>query len=66
MERPALIALLIISGGIVFMPSKVKKYINDKALQLPAISWVFLFLIVLQLIIQFKIQFAQPFIYLQF
>ena len=66
MERPALIALLIISGGIVFMPSKVKKYINDKALELPAISWVFLFLIVLQLIIQFKIQFAQPFIYLQF
>ena len=66
MERPDLIILLIISGGIVFMPGKLKRYLNDKIMKLPAISWVFLFLIVLQLIIQFKGQFSQPFIYLQF
>ena len=66
MERPELIILLILSGCFVFMPGKLKRYLNDKAMKLPAISWVFLFLIVLQLIIQFKGQLPPPFIYLQF
>ena len=66
MERPDLILLLLISGCIVFMPRQLKVYLNDKIMKLPAISWVFLFLIVLQLIIQFKDQLLHPFIYLQF
>lgn len=61
-----LIILLIISGCIVFIPNKLKSYLNIQIMRLPTYIWLFILLITLQVIIQFGNEIFSPFIYLQF
>jgi D-alanyl-lipoteichoic acid acyltransferase DltB (MBOAT superfamily) len=64
--RPEIAYLILLSMLIVFTPHKYKKYIYDKIMYLPTYIWIFLIILVLQLIIQFKDNLVQPFIYFQF
>ncbi len=64
--RPEIIYLLLASVFIVFTPHKYKKFLFDKIMCLPTFIWIFLILVTLQLIIQFKDNLVQPFIYFQF
>lgn len=65
-ERTEVIILIFISMLIVFSPLKLKKYIYSKILLLPTFTWFIWILIALQIIIQFKDEIVQPFIYFQF
>ncbi len=64
--RPEIIFLTIISFIIVFIPTKAKMYLFNKILLLPTFTWFIWILITLQIIIQFKDEIVQPFIYFQF
>lgn len=66
LARPEITILILISMLIVFTPLKVKTYLIEKCYKLPAVSYIILITITLQLIIQFKDQLVQPFIYFQF
>lgn len=65
-SRPEVIYLLFVSCIIVFMPSKIKFKLFQKTERIPAFLWIFIVLISLQLIIQFRDEVVQPFIYFQF
>lgn len=65
-SRPEVIYLLFVSCIIVFMPSKTKVNLFQKTERIPAFLWIFIVLISLQLIIQFRDEVVQPFIYFQF
>ncbi len=65
-SRPEIICLLIISSIIVFTPSQFKNKLFSKSEKVPAFIWIFIVLISLQLIIQFRDDVVQPFIYFQF
>lgn len=65
-SRPEIIYLLIISSLIVFTPGQLKNKIYRKSEKVPAYAWIFIVLISLQLIIQFRDDVVQPFIYFQF
>jgi D-alanyl-lipoteichoic acid acyltransferase DltB (MBOAT superfamily) len=65
-SRPEIIYLLIISALIVFTPGQLKNKIYRKSEKVPAYAWIFIVLISLQLIIQFRDDVVQPFIYFQF
>ena len=64
--RPEITYLLLFSSLIVFTPYKFKKYIFDKIMFLPTYTWIVLVILILQLIVQFKDNLVQPFIYFQF
>ncbi|MFN5910753.1 MAG: MBOAT family O-acyltransferase [Bacteroidota bacterium] len=64
--RPEIICAIFISSFIVFTPQSWKTTIFRKLERIPAFLWVFIVLISLQLIIQFKDEVVQPFIYFQF
>lgn len=64
--RPEIIVLLAISMFIVFFPEHLKQKIMDGALSLPLFVWPFILLVALQLILQFRDDTVQPFIYFQF
>jgi D-alanyl-lipoteichoic acid acyltransferase DltB (MBOAT superfamily) len=64
--RPEVIGLLLASSVIVFTPSETKHKIYGTIQRLPSWVWLFVFLIVVQIIIQFKDNVVQPFIYFQF
>ena len=65
-ERKEVIILIFISMLIVFTPSKIKQFIYSKIFLLPTFTWVIWILLALQIIIQFKDEIVQPFIYFQF
>jgi alginate O-acetyltransferase complex protein AlgI len=65
-SRPEIIYLLIISSIIVFSPSQFKNKLFSKSEKVSAFIWIFIVLISLQLIIQFRDDVVQPFIYFQF
>lgn len=65
-SRPEIIYLIIISSFIVFTPGQLKNNLFRKSEKIPTFVWMFLFLIALQLIIQFRDDVVQPFIYFQF
>jgi D-alanyl-lipoteichoic acid acyltransferase DltB (MBOAT superfamily) len=66
MTRPEIIILLVISSAIVFFPTKWKQTIFSRLNKIPLVLWPFILLLALQLILQFKDNDVQPFIYFQF
>jgi len=64
--RPEIIVLLLISLLIVFFPEKLKQRMIDGTLSLPLFVWPFILFVALQLILQFRDDTVQPFIYFQF
>jgi hypothetical protein len=66
LSRPEIIYLLIASCLIVFTPSGFKNKLITKSERIPAFFWIFIVIISLQLIIQFRDEVVQPFIYFQF
>ena len=58
--------LLIGVFAIVLIPQSVKKWCIESLYLIPAFFWIFFLLIALQVIIQFKDEVVQPFIYFQF
>jgi D-alanyl-lipoteichoic acid acyltransferase DltB (MBOAT superfamily) len=65
-ERKEVIILIFISMLIVFTPLKLKQFIYSKIFLLPTFTWFIWILLALQIIIQFKDEIVQPFIYFQF
>jgi D-alanyl-lipoteichoic acid acyltransferase DltB (MBOAT superfamily) len=66
MARYEVIILLIISSLVVFFPSYYKQKIISRFINLPLYLWPIIILIALQLIVQFRENAIQPFIYFQF
>ena len=66
LARSEVIILLIISSLVVFFPSYYKQKIITRFINLPLYLWPFIILIALQLIVQFRENSIQPFIYFQF
>ena len=66
MARPEITILILLSMLIVFTPFKVKNFLIEKSYKLPAFTYIILITLTLQLIIQFKDDLIQPFIYFQF
>jgi D-alanyl-lipoteichoic acid acyltransferase DltB (MBOAT superfamily) len=64
--RPEVISLLIIAAGIVFAPWKMKQNVINRVLSLPLYIWPVILLVALQLILQFRDNSIEPFIYFQF
>jgi D-alanyl-lipoteichoic acid acyltransferase DltB (MBOAT superfamily) len=58
--------LLIGVFAIVLIPQGLKKWCIESLYLIPAFFWIFFLLIALQVIIQFKDEVVQPFIYFQF
>ena len=58
--------LLLIAMALVFTPFSIKEKLLNYIQKLPLVFWMLLLLIVFQLIIQFKDEIVQPFIYFQF
>ena len=58
--------LLLVAIAIVFTPYLWKEKLMVQIQKLPVLFWMFLLLFVFQLIIQFKDEIVQPFIYFQF
>jgi alginate O-acetyltransferase complex protein AlgI len=58
--------LLLVAIAIVFTPYLWKEKLMQYLQKIPVVFWMFLLLIVFQLIIQFKDEIVQPFIYFQF
>ncbi len=65
-SRPEILFFLILAAVISFFPGKIKEVFFNKTKILPSILWLLIVLISLQLIIQFKDDVVQPFIYFQF
>ncbi len=65
-SRPEIIILLIVCCLIVFAPNTFKTSIFQKTERIPSFLWIFIILFALQLIIQFRDEVVQPFIYFQF
>ena len=66
MARKEFCYLLLLAIAVVFFPSKWKKEGFDLVLKIPLIFWFFILIFSLQLIIQFRDEMVQPFIYFQF
>ena len=64
--RPEVISLLVIASGIVFAPWKMKQNVINRVLSLPLYIWPVILLVALQLILQFRDNSIEPFIYFQF
>lgn len=64
--RPEVIILLFVAAIIIFLPWKWKEIIIYRVLSLPLYLWPIIFLIALQLILQFRDSSIEPFIYFQF
>ena len=64
--RSEVIYMLVVSAVIAFCPVFVKKQIKTYFQKIPFLVIILLFLITLQVILQFKDQEVQPFIYFQF
>jgi D-alanyl-lipoteichoic acid acyltransferase DltB (MBOAT superfamily) len=64
--RPEVIALLAASSAIVFTPIAIKQVVYNRSMNIPYWAWVLVVLVVIQVIIQFKDNVVQPFIYFQF
>jgi D-alanyl-lipoteichoic acid acyltransferase DltB (MBOAT superfamily) len=58
--------ILIIASILVFTPLALKEKFFASMQKLPVFAWIFLMIFVFQLIIQFKDEIVQPFIYFQF
>ena len=58
--------VLLFASFIVFFSSRLKQKIYDMLQRLPSFTWIIWFAIALQIIIQFKDEIVQPFIYFQF
>jgi D-alanyl-lipoteichoic acid acyltransferase DltB (MBOAT superfamily) len=58
--------ILIIASIVVFTPIALKEKLFTSMQKLPVFAWIFLMIFVFQLIIQFKDEIVQPFIYFQF
>jgi D-alanyl-lipoteichoic acid acyltransferase DltB (MBOAT superfamily) len=64
--RPEVIALLVASSVIVFTPNAFKQAVYTKTMNIPYWAWIMVVFVVIQVIIQFKDNVVQPFIYFQF
>ena len=64
--RPEVILLLLIAAVIVFTPWKMKQNVINRVLSLPSYIWPIILLVALQLILQFRDNSIEPFIYFQF
>jgi hypothetical protein len=58
--------MLIFAAFIAFLSPTLKDNLYRKIQTLPSFTWIILVLFVLQIIIQFKDDVVQPFIYFQF
>ena len=58
--------LLLAVMAIVMIPQKFKQWSIERLYYIPSFFWIFFLLIALQVIIQFKDEVVQPFIYFQF
>ncbi len=58
--------ILIFASIVVFTPFALKEKLFVRMQKLPVYAWIFILIIVFQLIIQFKDEIIQPFIYFQF
>lgn len=65
-SRPEICYVLLIASLILFVPVKMKELVFKKIQLLPTITWILWVMIALQIIIQFKDEVVQPFIYFQF
>lgn len=65
-SRPEIIVMLGVASFIVFFPTSAKSKGFDVIKRLPSWMWIFVMLIALQLITQFRDEVVQPFIYFQF
>ena len=65
-SRSSVAYLLVIAAFIVFFPEKLKEKCFKLLLRLPAITWIIWIAIALQIVVQFKDDIVQPFIYFQF
>ena len=66
MSRPETTMVLLFASIIVFMPWKTKESLFGLVRKLPAYAYIVLMLVALQIIVQFKDEIVQPFIYFQF
>lgn len=64
--RYEVISMIVISGLIAFCPLSIKKQIKIYFLKIPFVFILLFLLLTLQIILQFKDQEVQPFIYFQF
>jgi D-alanyl-lipoteichoic acid acyltransferase DltB (MBOAT superfamily) len=64
--RPEIIGLLVLSAFIVFLPWNLKQKLINRILSLPLYLWPIILLVALQLILQFRDNSIEPFIYFQF
>jgi D-alanyl-lipoteichoic acid acyltransferase DltB (MBOAT superfamily) len=64
--RPEILLLLAVSACIVFFPERIKQNLISGFLAIPLFTWSIIFLLILQMIIQFRDHTVQPFIYFQF
>ena len=65
-SRKEISIVLIVASLIVFVPYKIKEIAFVRLRALPALTWIIWIAIALQVIIQFKDEVVQPFIYFQF
>ena len=64
--RPEITGLLLLSAFIVFLPWHLKQTLINRILSLPLYLWPLILLVALQLILQFRDNSIEPFIYFQF
>ena len=65
-NRTEFMCFFCLAVVVCFLPETMKKLSFRYLLKLPAFAWIFILLICLQLIVQFKDNLVQPFIYFQF
>ena len=66
LARPEVLILIFLAALITFTPNFFKQKIFSNCLMLPLYLWPFIIIVLLQLIIQFRDNTIQPFIYFQF
>ena len=66
LARPEVLILIFLAALITFTPNFYKQKIFSNFLMLPLYLWPFIIIVLLQLIIQFRDNTIQPFIYFQF
>jgi len=64
--RPEILYILFVAAFICFFPFTIKDIVYKRILRIPSLFWFIILLISLQIIIQFKDDVVQPFIYFQF
>jgi hypothetical protein len=64
--RPLLVLMLLVGYGMHFVSIKEKRKMSDYFATLPLLGKVLLFIVAIQLSIQFQDSEVQPFIYFQF